>query len=58
MCHFSFDYLPTAPTTVYITKEVQCNVVVVGFVYKNPSIYNIIRWVAWSMGQMNHFPSV
>ena len=20
---------------------------------RNPSIYNIIRWVAWTMGQMN-----
>ena len=25
---------------------------------KNPSIYNIIRWVAWTMGQTNHRPSV
>ena len=24
----------------------------------NPSIYNIIRWVAWTMGQMNCRPSV
>ena len=24
----------------------------------NPSIYNIIRWVAWTMGQMNRQPSV
>ena len=24
----------------------------------NPSIYNIIRWVAWTMGQMNRRPSV
>ena len=21
--------------------------------FKNPSIYNILRWVAWTMGQMN-----
>ena len=25
---------------------------------KNRSIYNIIRWVAWMMGQMNRGPSV
>ena len=25
---------------------------------KNPSIYNIIRWVAWTMGQTNRQPSV
>ena len=25
---------------------------------KNPSIYNILRWVAWTMGQMNHRPRV
>ena len=25
---------------------------------KNPSIYNIIRWVAWTMGQTNRRPSV
>ena len=24
----------------------------------NPSIYNIIRWIAWTMGQTNHQPSV
>ena len=26
--------------------------------YINPSIYNILRWVAWTMGQMNRRPSV
>ena len=26
--------------------------------FKNPSIYNIIRWVAWTMGQTNHRPSI
>ena len=25
---------------------------------RNPSISNLIRWVAWTMGQMNHWPSV
>ena len=25
---------------------------------RNPSIYNILRWVAWTMGQMNHRPRV
>ena len=25
---------------------------------KNPSIYNILRWVAWMMGQTNRRPSV
>ena len=25
---------------------------------KNPSIYNIIRWVAWTMGQINCRPGV
>ena len=25
---------------------------------RNPSIYNIICWVAWTMGQTNHRPSV
>ena len=25
---------------------------------KNPSIYNIIHWVSWTMGQMNRRPSV
>ena len=24
----------------------------------NTSIYNILRWVAWTMGQINHWPSV
>ena len=26
--------------------------------YKNPSIYNILRWVAWTMGQTNRRPRV
>ena len=26
--------------------------------YKNPSIYNIIHWVAWTMGLTNRRPSV
>ena len=25
---------------------------------RNPSTYNILRWVAWTMGQMNRWPRV
>ena len=35
-------------TTVYTNHSI----------FKNPSIYNILRWVAWTMGQTNRRPSV
>ena len=27
-------------------------------IFKNPSIYNKLRWVAWTMGQTNRRPRV
>ena len=40
------------------TEQEMANAVRIYLLTRNPSIYNILRWVAWTMGQTNRRPRV
>ena len=55
---FSFDNFQFRLFSSKILNGTQQHINCMDLAIKNPSIYNIIHWVAWMMGQTNGRPSV
>ena len=55
-----YKYLPTQILIASTSPEFELQIyaIILILISTNPSIYNIIRWVAWTMGQTNRRPSV
>ena len=60
---FIYTYLIIKFDIISINQRFSCSKVSIWFNQKaflslNPTIFNIIRWVAWLMGRSSHWPSV